>query len=161
MRLWRWWRTHVSPVLHDASFEIFFALLCLLSAPTILGQPETYAPMAIGAVMPVPLIVAWGISLLVSGVFIHVGLFFKEYRIEQAGLALLAAAALMFGMSILGFAEWEARRLFSLLTYAAVTMTCVYRYRYLTRLHRALRLARDLAHEQDARDDDLRDEDGP
>lgn len=146
-----WWRARVAPTLYDASFEVFFGVLCLLAALPMLARPTEFAPRSIQATLPLGLVIAWGITLLMGGVLVLTGLFTRNYRIEQAGLALLGSGALVFGMSIVLFAPWDPSRALSVATYGAFTLTCVYRYRQLTRVLYAIQHARELQHEEEDR----------
>jgi hypothetical protein len=121
-----------------ASIEVFIALLCLIAGLPILLNPVVYAPATLLAILPLFMVVGWGIALVLGGLLTLIGVLSSNVYIERAGLIMIAAGATILGTAILlttGFT-----RLFSVGTYYIFGWAMGQRYLELGRFLKARRL---------------------
>jgi len=110
-----------------APFEAMLGTVGIISgAATILGT----APPSIHQGLPAPMVLAWGVILIIGSLLILTGLTLQQLRVEQAGLVLLAATTLIYGAAII--VVQPAAALTPAATYVLFAAACLLRIRVLT-----------------------------
>lgn len=130
--------------LSEHPFELLFGLLAFLAGLALtLGA---VAPTSLNATLPVIVVRAWGVSQLLAGTFMVVGivirywrpaLFVYGLRVERAGLVPLSAACAVYGIVAIGYAG--VRALYPAGVLAAVAIACLARTRAVAHLEQTIR----------------------
>lgn len=128
-RVWR--------AIQASSIEVFLALLCFVSGLPILINPMTFAPAAIAALFPLPIVILWGIALTVGGALNLVGLATENVYLRRSGLMMLSVGALIMGGSVLVISGWT--RGFVIGTYLVFSWATATRYHALGKVISARR----------------------
>jgi hypothetical protein len=117
---------HILQALQVASIEVFVALLCLVSGLPILISPTAFAPTAVLALMPLWLVLCWGVCLTLGGLADLIGIATENLYIRRAGLILLSAGSLVMAMGVLSLTG--STRLFVAGTYLVFGWATAARY---------------------------------
>lgn len=127
-------------------FELLFGLIAVLGgSAAALG---IVSPTSINAVLPLPVVRAWGALQLLAGALVLVGILISYgrpratvlgWRIERAGLWPLAATLIVYGVVALAYSGMRA--LYPVAFYLAFAAACIARARAVARLEQAVRAA--------------------
>jgi hypothetical protein len=129
-------------VFESDSLIFFVAYLVIVSGIPIMIDPSIFAPVSVQSALSEWLIRLWGADLLVGGLLSGYGLLGERPRIEQAGLALLAAGSLIFAFVVVVYSGFAG--LLPCLTYALYTAAATARFRKLNRVADGIKFARRL-----------------
>jgi len=129
------WRL-VKRAFYLESIEVMFAVLCILSALTIILFPAS-APVAV-TVLPYWAQNLWASFLGIGGILNAVGILSGNVYLRRAGLFLLCGASSC--LALLLFSPWGGFRIFGGLTYACAAFCVGTRIRLLGKTKDALHL---------------------
>ena len=127
-----------------SSVEAFLAILVLLAGVPILFAPEHLSPGSLLRTLPMFMVYGWAIGMVVGGILTLVGIGFRSYHVERAGVAQLAGVAFVYGLAMIASAGFTAAFLPSL-TYLLFGVAMVARYYVLGRVLKGVSLARDFS----------------
>lgn len=130
----------VDRIMSEMPFEVLITFLCLATGlPMAVGILPS--PASLIRVLPGWSIQCWGAMLSMGGLLTFVGLglshatkhrkFIEGLYIEGAGMLILGAGTLVFGLTIAAAAGWRA--LFGMLVYFVMAASCFFRFRTLRR----------------------------
>lgn len=122
------------------SLIFFVAYLVIVSGLPIMIDPATFAPLSVKGLLSDWIVRSWGANLFIGGVLSGYGLLSERPRIEQAGLALLAAGSAIFAVIVVFYSGLSA--LLPGLTYALYTAATVARFRKLNKVAEGIDFAR-------------------
>lgn len=137
----------VAHALASSSVEAFLAVLCILAGVPILLQPDSLAPGSLLATLPFYMVYVWAGTLTLGGLLTLIGIAWRVYRIEQAGVALLCGMAGVYSLALIGMGS--SGTFVAALTYALFSLAMGARYLVLDKLARAMQLAREIHHDDD------------
>ncbi|GAA3077768.1 hypothetical protein [Streptosporangium carneum] len=136
--------TRRTKALGEHPFELFFGGLAVFAgAFAVLG---VVGSASVNALLPLPVVRAWGALQLLAGVLMVAGILLPYvrpralvlgWRIERAGLWPLAATAVIYAVVVLAYSG--TRALYPAGVYLALAATCLARAATVTRLERELR----------------------
>lgn len=141
----------VRVALLEDPFEVLIAGLCVVSGVPLLLFGPSVSPGSVGHLLPTWLMYAWSAALFTGGSSTLIGKVGQRWssmyaRVEQAGMALLAAAAVIYAIALVTIAHRTgANTIPSVAIYTAFAGACVIRYfrLYAARRNRTRRTRRD------------------
>lgn len=138
-RLWR--------ALAEAPYLPIVAYLAVVGIGGIVSGGGI-APGAVRDVLPYWLVMAWTVAVAAGGALATIGALAERSRVESAGLAFLAAGAVVYGLTIPTAAWPEGATVITVS--AAVLSMCLIRMRVLALARHAQEVATTLADDHDS-----------